>query len=92
MVAKRVPCVALVRPQPDAEALALGLQPEAAVLGVDLLPHPVLQLHQEAVVALLGQVVDVLQTQPVLTVDVPKAFLLTNKIKYTLLLLSKPFC
>lgn len=75
MAAQRVSGVALVGAQTKAEALAFGLQMEAAVFGVHLLAHPVLKLHQEPVVALLCQVVDVVQAQPVFTVYVPKALL-----------------
>lgn len=73
MAAEGVPGVALVTAKPEPVALALGLQVEAAVLGVDLLPGPVLQLHHQLVVPLSPQVVDVLQAQPVLSVNVPKA-------------------
>ena len=72
---QRVSSIALVSAQTQAVRLALRLQVEAAVLRVDLLLHPVLHLHQQPVVSLLAQVVDVLQAQPVLAVYVAKAFL-----------------
>lgn len=75
VAAERVPGVALVGPQAQPEALALGLQMEAAVLSVDFLVHPVLQLHQQLVVPLPPQLVDALQAEPVLPVHVAKATL-----------------
>lgn len=75
VAAERVPGVALVGPQSQAEALALGLQVEAAVLSVDFLVHPVLQLHQQLVVPLPPQLVDALQAEPVLPIHVAKAAL-----------------
>ena len=75
VAAEGVSGVALVGAQPQPVALGLGLQVEAAVLGVHLLARPVLQLHQQLVVALFPQVVDVVQTQPVLAIYVPEAFL-----------------
>lgn len=54
---------------------------EAAVLSVDLLVHPVLQLHQQLVVPLPPQVVDAFQTEPVFSVDVAKTALIEGKIK-----------
>lgn len=75
VAAERVPGVALVGPQAQPEALALGLQMEAAVLSVDFLVHPVLQLHQQLVVPLPPQLVDALQAEPVLPIHVAKATL-----------------
>lgn len=75
VAAERVPGIALVDPQTQPEALALRLQVEAAVLSVDLLVHPVLQLHQQLVVPLPPQLVDALQAEPVLPVHVAKATL-----------------
>lgn len=83
MAAQRVPGVALVGSQPQAVPLALGLQVEAAVLSVDLLAHPVLQLHQQPVVPLSSQLVDAFQAEPVLPVDVSKAALSQGKIRGT---------
>lgn len=54
---------------------------EAAVLSVDLLAHPVLQLHQQLVVPLPPQFVDAFQTKPVFPVYVAKAALSQRKIK-----------
>lgn len=54
---------------------------EAAVLSVDLLAHPVFQLHQQLVVPLPPQVVDAFQTEPVFPVYVAKAALSQRKIK-----------
>lgn len=45
VAAQRIPSIALVGAQPQAVAFALWLQVEAAVLSVNLLAHPVLQLH-----------------------------------------------
>lgn len=80
MAAEGVPRVALVGAQPQAVALALGLQVEAVVLRVHLLVHPVLHLHQELVVSLPPQLVDSLQAEPVLPVYVAKAALDQRKI------------
>ena len=76
-----VPGVALIGAQPQAVALALRLQAEAAVLGVHLLARPVLQLHQQLVVSLPPQLVDPLQPQPVLPVDVPEATLREGRLQ-----------
>lgn len=81
MAAEGVPGVALVGAQPQTVVLALWLQVEAAVLGVDLFAHPVLQLHQQLVVPLPPQIVDAFQTKPVLPVYVAKAALSQRKIK-----------
>lgn len=81
MTGKGVPGVALVCAQPQAVALALRLQMEAAVLSIDLLAHPVLQLHQQLVVSLPPQLIDAFQTKPVFPIDVAKAALSQNKIE-----------
>lgn len=81
VAAERVAGVALVGPQSQPEALALGLQMEAAVLSVDFLVHPVLQLHQQLVVPLPPQLVDALQAEPVLPIHVAKATLSPRGIK-----------
>lgn len=70
-----VSSVALVGAQAQAVEFALGLQAEAAVLCVHLLVAPVLQLNQESVIILIGEHVDVFQSQPVLSINVPKSFL-----------------
>lgn len=75
VAAEGVASVALVGAEPQPVALPLRLDVEAAVLGVHLLPGPVLQLDHQLVVALLPQVVDVFQPDPVLAVDVSKPFL-----------------
>lgn len=81
VAAERVPGVALVGPQSEAEALALRLQMEAAVLSVDFLVHPVLQLHQQLIVPLPPQLVDALQAEPVFPIHVAKAALSQRGIK-----------
>lgn len=83
VAAQRVPGIALVGSQPQAVPLALGLQVEAAVLSVDLLAHPVLQLHQQLVVTLSSQLVDAFQAEPVFPIDVSKAALSQGKIRGT---------
>lgn len=70
-----VSSVAVVAPQPQLIILALGLQAEAGVFGKDFAARPVLHGHQQFVVALVRQPVDVLQAQPVLAIDVPKPLL-----------------
>ena len=67
--------VPVVTSHPELVEVGLGLQPEAGVLGEHLLPGPVLQRDQQLIVGLVGQPVDVLQTQPVLSIDVTKALL-----------------
>lgn len=79
MAAEGVAGVALVGAQPQPVALALRLDAEAAVLGVHLLPRPVLQLHHQLVVALFAQVVNVVQSQPVFAVDISEAPLTKEK-------------
>lgn len=81
MTAQGVPGVALVGAEPQAVTFALRLEVEAAVLSVDLLAHPVLQLHQQLVVALPSQFVDAFQTKPVFPIYVAKASLSQRKIK-----------
>lgn len=75
MAAHRVTSIALVGAQAQPVELTLWLQMKAAILSVDLLPHPVLQLHKQTIVPLLAQAVDVFQAQPVLIVYVAKPFL-----------------
>lgn len=70
-----VPSVAMVASQPQFIILALRLQAEAGILCKDLAARPILHGHQQFVVALVRQPVNVLQAQPVLTVDVPKPLL-----------------
>lgn len=70
-----VASVAVVAPQPQLVILALGLQAEAGVFRKDFAARPVLHGHQQFVVALVRQPVDVLQAQPVLAVNVAKPLL-----------------
>lgn len=70
-----VASVAMVAPQPQLVILALRLQAEAGIFCKDLAARPVLHGHQQFVVALVRQPVNVLQAQPVLAVDVPKPLL-----------------
>lgn len=75
MAAEGVPGVALVGAEPQPITPALWLQVEAAVLGVHLLPRPILHLYHQLIVALLPQVVNIFQPKPVFTIYVSKAFL-----------------
>lgn len=70
-----VPSVAVVAPQPQLVVLALRLQAEAGIFCKDLAARPVLHGHQQFVVALVRQPVNVLQAQPVLAVNVPEPLL-----------------
>lgn len=70
-----VASIAMVAPQPQLVILALRLQAEAGILCKDLTARPVLHGHQQLVVALVRQPVNVLQAQPVLSVNVPKPLL-----------------
>lgn len=70
-----VTSVAMVAPQPQLIILALRLQAEAGVFCKDFAARPVLHGHQQFVVALVRQPVDILQAQPVLTINVPKPLL-----------------
>lgn len=75
VTAEGVAGVALIGAEPQPVTFSLGLDVEAAVLRIHLLPGPVLQLYHQLIVALFPQVVDIFQANPVFTVDVPKAFL-----------------
>ena len=70
-----VASVTMVAPQPQLVILALRLQAEAGILCKDLAARSVLHGHQQLVVALVRQPVNVLQAQPVLAVNVPKPLL-----------------
>lgn len=70
-----VASVAVVAPQPQLVVLALRLQAEAGIFCKDLAARPVLHGHQQFVVALVRQPVNVLQAQPVLAIDVPEPLL-----------------
>lgn len=70
-----VASVAMVAPQSQLVILALRLQAEAGILCKDLAARPVLHGHQQLVVALVRQPVNILQAQPVLAVNVPKPLL-----------------
>lgn len=81
-----VPCkgvsgVAMVTPDPQLVEVGLGLQSEASILCKHLPAGPVLQRDEQFVVSLVGQPVDVLQPQPVLTVYVAKTLLWRGKQK-----------
>lgn len=56
---------------------------EAAVLGVNLFPRPILQLHHQLVVTLLAEAVDVVQSQPVFAVYVSKTPLTKETLRGT---------
>lgn len=70
-----VTSVAMVAPQPQLVILALRLQAEAGIFCKDLAARPVLHGHQQFVVALVCQPVNVLQAQPVFAINVPKPLL-----------------
>lgn len=70
-----VPGVAMITSHPQLVEVGLGLHPEAGVLCKHLPARPVLQRDQQFVVCLVGQPVDVLQTQPVLAINIAKALL-----------------
>lgn len=72
---ERIACVAVVPAHPQLVEVGLVLHSETGVLGKHLPARPVLQRDQQFVVPLVGQPVDVLQTQPVLAVDVAKTLL-----------------
>lgn len=72
---KGVACIAMITPQPQLIVLAFWLQSETGILSKDFTARPVLHGYQQFVVALVRQPVDVLQAQPVLTIDVPKPLL-----------------
>lgn len=76
-----VPGVAVVTSHPQLVEVRLGLQSEASVLCKHLPARPVLQRDQQLVVSLVRQPVDVLQPQPVLTIDVAKTLLRRRKQK-----------
>lgn len=61
MPSKGVTSIAMVAPQPQLIILALGLQAEAGIFCKDFAARPVLHGHQQFVVALVRQPVDVLQ-------------------------------
>lgn len=76
---ERVPCVAVVTAHSELVEVSLVLHPETGVLGEHLPPRPVLQCDKEFIVPLVRQPVDVLQTQPVLAVDIAKSLLWRDK-------------
>lgn len=67
--------VAMVTSQPQPVKLALRFQAEAGILCEDLAARPVLHGHQQLVVALVREPVNILQPQPVLAIDVPEPLL-----------------
>ncbi len=72
---ERIPSVSTVTAHPQPVEIRLRLQTEAGVFCKRLPARPVLQRHQQLIVVLVGQPVDVLQTKPVFTIDVPKSLL-----------------
>lgn len=81
-----VPCkgvsgIAMVTADPQLVEVGLGLQSEAGILCKHLPAGPVLQRDEQFVVSLVGQPVDVLQPQPVLTIYVAKTLLWRGKQK-----------
>lgn len=75
MPGERVAGRAAVLAQPQPVPVALRLQVEAVVLGEHQPALPVLQTHPQLVLGLLGQPVQVLVAQPVLSVQVAEALL-----------------
>lgn len=70
-----VSCVAMVSAYTELIEVSLRLHSEAGVLSKHFPSRPVLQSNQQFVVPLVRQPVDILQTQPVLSVNVAKALL-----------------
>lgn len=75
MPGERVSCVAMITAYPELVEVSLGLQSKAGIFSKHLPAWPVLQCDEQFVVSLVSQPVDVLQTQPVLTVDIAKTLL-----------------
>ncbi len=67
--------VAMVTAHPQLVEIGLWLQSEAGVLCKHLPARPILQCDQQFVIPLVSQPVDVLQTQPVLAINVAKTLL-----------------
>lgn len=76
---ERVPSVAVVTTHSQLVEVGLVLHSKTGVLSKHLPPGPVLQCDQQFIVPLVRQPVDVLQTQPVLAVDVAKALLWSDR-------------
>lgn len=72
---ERVPCVAVITAHSELVEVGLVLHSKTGVLRKHLPPRPVLQCDKQFIVSLVRQPVDVLQTQPVLAVDVSKTLL-----------------
>lgn len=70
---QRVPCVAAVLAQPQPVPVALWFQAEAVILGKNLSTLPVLQHDPQFVLGLFGHPVEMFQTEPVFSIQVPKA-------------------
>lgn len=70
-----VPRSALVKSQTEAVPVALWFQVEAAVFCKHLAALPVLQSHSQLIFGLFSEPVQVLQAEPVLSIQVPKALL-----------------
>ena len=87
-----VSSVAVVAAYPELVEVCLGLQSEAGVLCKHLPSWPVLQGYQQLVVVLIGQPVDVLQSQPILTVYISKTLLgMAEGTDKTLTMVERPF-
>lgn len=75
MPCKGVSSIAMVTSHPELVEVCLRLQSEASILCKHFSARPVLQRDEQFVVSLVGQPVDVLQPQPVLTIYVAKTLL-----------------
>lgn len=73
--------VAMITAHPQLVEVDLRLHPEAGVLCKHLSARPVLQRDQQLVVCLVCQPVDVLQTKPVLAINVAKTLLRRSVIR-----------
>lgn len=79
MPGERVSRVAMITAYPELVEVSLRLQSKAGIFSKHLPAWPVLQCDEQFVVSLVSQPVDVLQTQPVLAVDVAKTLLWGDK-------------
>ena len=75
MPSEGISSVAMITAHPELVEVGLRLHSEAGVLCKRLPAGPVLQRHQQFVVCLVSQPVYVLQTQPVLAINIAKALL-----------------
>lgn len=81
MPGERVTSIAMVTAHSELVEVGLRLHSEAGILCKHLPTRPVLQCDQQFVISLISQPVDVLQTQPVLTVNIAKTLLWSAVIR-----------